>query len=186
MSDDGVRDQRVVLLDAAGAVVGAMDKHAAHAQPTRHLAFSVVLVDADGALLLQRRAATKYHFAGLWSNACCSHPRPGEAVTAAARRRVGEELGVGCGPLTVHGAFWYTARDPASGLAEHEYDVVLTGRVDGEPRPDPAEADAVALWDPAELDAALVADPARFTPWLPGVLEVLAAPPAPILPGLPV
>ncbi|CAN5922490.1 isopentenyl-diphosphate Delta-isomerase [soil metagenome] len=179
MSGTGGAHDAVVLLDAAGAVVGQMDKLAAHQRSTRHLAFSVVLFDDDGAVLLQRRAAVKYHFAGLWSNSCCSHPRPGEPLEAAGRRRVGEELGMACGPLVVHGGFWYEAHDPVSGLTEHEYDVVLVGRMDAEPAPDPAEASAVELRAPDAVLADYAADRQPYTPWLPQVLALATAPPAP-------
>lgn len=178
-SPDGARDA-VVLLDAQARVIGQMDKLAAHRSPARrHLAFSVILFDAAGAALLQQRARAKYHFAGRWSNSCCSHPRPGEALRQAARRRVGQELGVRVGDLEVRGAFWYQAHDPASGLSEHEYDVVLAGRLDGEVDPDPAEVDAVALRDPAEVVAACGAEPGRYTPWLPQVLSIALGEQAP-------
>ncbi len=177
----------VVLLDENARVVGRMDKLAAHQRAMRHLAFSVVLFDADGALLLQRRAPHKYHFAGLWSNSCCSHPRPGEGVRAAGQRRVGEELGLRCGPLTTHGGFWYEAHDPVSGLTEHEYDVVLVGQAGDEPNPNPDEVGAVAWRDPAAVLASCTAEPWRYTPWLPQVLEVAASRPRPIAldPGSP-
>ncbi|HSK91531.1 MAG TPA: isopentenyl-diphosphate Delta-isomerase [Euzebyales bacterium] len=172
---------RVVVLDAAGGVAGAMDKLAAHVPPaTPHLAFSVVLFDDAGATLLQRRAATKYHFAGRWSNSCCSHPRPGEPLVAAARRRVAEELNLRCDALEIRGAFWYQAFDPASRLAEHEYDVVLVGRVAQEVHPDPAEASAVALERPDAVLAAYRDDPAAYTPWLPQVLAIARGPAQPI------
>lgn len=172
----------VVVLDEDLTVVGTMDKLEAHRRPTRHLAFSVVLTDDAGRVLLQRRAMGKYHFAGRWSNSCCSHPRPGEPVAEAGRRRVREELGVDCGPLTVHGARWYVARDPVSGLAEHEYDVVLLGPA-GAPQdhdPDPAEVDGVDLVAPDALRAVLADAPERYTPWLPLVLDVAAGPPTPV------
>jgi isopentenyl-diphosphate delta-isomerase len=167
----------VVVLDEAAAVVGEMDKLAAHGQPpTPHLAFSVVLFDTTGAVLLQRRAAAKYHFAGRWSNTCCSHPRPGEPLRQAARRRIAEELAVRCDTLDVRGAFWYRAEDPASGLAEYEYDVVLIGRTDDVARPNPAEASAVALRAPDDVLAACVHDPESYTPWLPMVLKTALGP----------
>lgn len=181
--DDHLREP-VVLLDADGAVVGTMDKLSAHQRATRHLAFSVVLYDADGAMVLQRRADAKHHFAGRWSNACCSHPRPGEPVVSAGRRRVREELGVDCGDLSVQGAFWYHARDPVSELVEHEYDVVLVGPVDAPLDPDPAEVAAIDRMRPAALRAALTADPQRFTPWLPQVVDLALAPPTPVPPAI--
>jgi isopentenyl-diphosphate Delta-isomerase len=170
----------VVVLDAAG-IVGEMDKLAAHERPpTPHLAFSVVLLDPAGATLLQRRANAKYHFAGRWSNACCSHPRPGEPLRQAAQRRVAEELNVWCDTLEVRGAFWYRAEDPASGLAEHEYDVVLMGRVRGIARPDPAEVSEIALRQPDDVLVACREDPRSYTPWLSTVLETALGPAQPI------
>lgn len=175
---------RVVLLDAAANVMGSMDKLAAHRGAHPHLAFSVVLFDADGAVLLQQRARGKYHFAGRWSNACCSHPRPGEPVEAAARRRVAEELGIDSGALRVHGAFWYRAHDEVSGLTEHEYDVVLVGRIEHPPDPDPVEVADVELRDPAAARAACEADPDRYTPWLAQVLDIALAEPTPVADGV--
>lgn len=176
----------VVLLDADARVVGRMDKLAAHRSPTPHLAFSVLLSADDGRVLVQRRAAGKYHFAGRWSNTCCSHPRPGEPLRAAGRRRTREELGIDPGPLEVHGAFWYTAHDAGSGLAEHEYDVVLVGRLDGAvPDPDPDEVAATALVDPDELRGAIAARPDDHTPWLVQVLDVALGDPTPVAVDVP-
>jgi isopentenyl-diphosphate delta-isomerase len=176
----------VVLLDADAGVVGAMDKLAAHRRGMRHLAFSVMLRDDDGGILLQRRAPSKYHFAGRWSNACCSHPRPGEPVTAAAPRRVREELGVACGSLTVAGAFWYRAEDPSSGLVEHEYDVVLVGRAEAVTTyaPDPDEIDDLQLVQPGALRDAMARRPQQFTPWLAQVLDVTDGGGAPVAAGI--
>src|SRR4051794_27812216 len=85
----------IVLVDEHDRPLGTCAKLAAHRNGgTLHRAFSVFLFDSAGRMLLQQRAAGKYHFGGLWTNACCSHPRPGEAVADAARRRVREELGV--------------------------------------------------------------------------------------------
>jgi isopentenyl-diphosphate delta-isomerase len=179
----------VVLLDADAAVIGSMDKLAAHQRSTRHLAFSVVLVTDDGRVLLQRRARAKYHFAGRWSNTCCSHPRPGEPVRAAGRRRTREELGFDPGPLEVRGAFWYEAPDPVSGLVEHEYDVVLLGGFDGDaldPRQcDPAEVEATALTTLDAVRGAWTAEPDAYTPWLPRVLDLATGAPRQIVLDVP-
>jgi isopentenyl-diphosphate Delta-isomerase len=167
----------VVVVDAHGRPAGRAEKLAAHAAPGMpHLAFSVVLFDAAGRLLLQRRAEGKYHFAGQWSNACCSHPRPGEDVVAAAHRRLAEELGVSTPALERVGAFWYRAEDAASGLVEHEYDVVLRGDHDGGCTPDALEVAETAWVTPARAREFTVRSPEMVTPWLAQVLEVALGP----------
>ena len=177
--DDGRADgdgELVVLLDDDGRETGTMAKLAAHRGDGRlHRAFSVFLVDRSGRLLLQRRASTKHHFQDLWSNACCSHPRPGEPVPAAGARRLRDELGVELLPadLAEVGSFTYRARDERSGLVEHEHDHVLLGRFDGDPRPDPDEVGDWRWIEPGRLRRELATDPGRFTPWLSPALDVL-------------
>lgn len=183
----------VELVDEAGRTLGSATVDAAHRAPGRlHRAFSVLLVDGAGRMLLQRRAAAKTRFALRWANACCGHPAPGESPVAAAARRLAEELGVRDVPLTEVGVHVYQAADPATGRAEHEYDHVLLGRLDADVplTPDPAEV-AELRWVPAdEVGAGAAADPSAYAPWLAGVASVLAtargsvpAPPAAERPG---
>jgi isopentenyl-diphosphate delta-isomerase len=163
--------ERVVLVDERDRPLGDADKLDAHRQGRLHRAFSVFVVDGVGRLLLQRRAALKYHSGRLWSNTCCGHPRPGENTRAAAERRLAEEMGLGC-PLEAVGAFVYRA--PLGDLVEHEYDHVFRGRFEGDPRPDPAEVEAWR-WMPLEdLHADLAAYPGTYTVWLSEALEQLA------------
>ena len=89
-------EEQVILVDARDREVGTDAKLSAHAEGKLHRALSVFVFDTDGNMLLQRRAATKYHSGGLWSNTCCSHPRPGESVHEAAQRRLREEMGLEC------------------------------------------------------------------------------------------
>jgi len=166
-----MRREEVILVDADDREVGTAEKLDAHARGLLHRALSVFLFDADGRVLLQRRAADKYHSSGLWSNTCCSHPRPGEDVGAAAARRLGEEMGIDV-PLARAFAFLYRA-EVAAGLVEHELDHVFTGRFDGEPSPNPDEASDWAWRDPAELEREIAAEPARFAAWLPLALAGL-------------
>lgn len=155
----------VILVDEQDRPVGRMEKLAAHEHGgTRHRAFSVFLVDAQGRWLLQRRAAGKYHFPNLWTNACCSHPRPGEKTADAAQRRLREELGIAC-PLEERFQFVYQAGSAAQGLAEHEFDHVFTGVFSGPLHPNPAEVDAVRWVEPADLDREVSEYPEAFTPW---------------------
>ena len=157
--------EQVILVDEADREIGSMEKVAAHKNGgTRHRAFSVFVFDEQGRWLLQQRAAGKYHFAGLWTNACCSHPRPGETTEAAAHRRLVEELGFDC-PLTEHFSFEYQAVSPTGDLAEHEIDHVFTGMYAGEMKPNPDEVGAVRWVAPDELAVELQQYPERFTPW---------------------
>jgi len=158
----------VVLLNEDGTERSTAAKLAAHQPPGRlHLAFSVFLFDAEGRVLLQRRAEGKALFAGRWSNSCCSHPRPGEPVAAAAQRRVREELGLECVLVEV-GRFDYHAHDPASGLDERERVHVLAGVSTAQPVPDPVEVAAVEFVAFAGLAEWVAREPARFSPWLAG------------------
>jgi isopentenyl-diphosphate delta-isomerase len=161
--DAAVAEDNVVLVDAHDAPTGEAPKLEAHRQGLLHRAFSVFLYDSAGRMLLQQRAHAKYHSGGLWTNTCCSHPRPGEATPAAAARRLREEMGVDCRFAPAFEFVYHASFD--NGLVEHEYDHVFVGRFDGEPRPDPAE---VADWRWAgieELRAELEAEPERFSAW---------------------
>ena len=162
--------QEVVLVDDDGHEVGRSGKLAAHAPPGQlHRAVSVFVFSPAGELLLQRRAPVKYHFAGRWSNTCCGHPRPGETVVGAGRRRLADELGMDCELVEV-ATFRYEAHDEASGLVERELDHLLVGVAEAVPDPRPDEVDAVRWVEPSALVAAVADDPSAYTPWLPGAL----------------
>lgn len=157
--------ETVVLVDGDDRETGRAEKLWAHRNGgVRHRAFSVMLRNAEGEWLLQRRAAGKYHFPGLWSNTCCSHPRPGEGTEAAAHRRLREELGVDCA-LEEAFVFEYRAESAATGLTEHEVDHVFTGVLEGEARPDPEEVGETRWVAGEALDAEMAEAPERFTPW---------------------
>ncbi len=171
-------DDLVVLLDAMGEPTGAMPKLAAHRTPGHwHAAFSAMLLDDDGRMLLQRRAVGKYHFGGRWTNSCCSHPRPTESLADAVRRRVPQELGVVVDDDLLHlaGSFWYRADDPATGLVEREYDrvVVVEGVTDDRLAPDPDEVDDLAWVTPGQARRRCRDQPDTVTPWLHHVLDVV-------------
>ena len=156
-------DERVVLVDKREVPRGTLEKQRAHAEGRLHRALSVFVFNPRGEMLLQRRAAAKYHSGGLWTNACCSHPRPGEAVAVAARRRLREEMGIDCAPEPAF-AFIYRAQ-VGPGLVEHEYDHVFLARWDGDPSPSPDEVEAWR-WTPVDQVAREVRDaPEAFTPW---------------------
>ena len=170
----------VELVDETGAAAGACTVAEAHTAPGReHRAFSVLLYDPDGRVLLQQRSATKTRFALLWSNACCGHPEPGQGVADAAVVRLTEELGMDrddTPPLIDVGVHRYRAVDEATGRVELEWDHVLVGVLTGPlPTPDPVEVASIRWTDSTLLQRELARDPDSFTPWLAGVLQVAVA-----------
>lgn len=154
---------RVILVDAEDNAIGTADKLEAHRAGRLHRAFSVFVFNDRGEMLLQQRAGGKYHSGGLWSNACCSHPGPGEAIESAARWRLQEEMGFTCPVEHVSEMVYRT--DVGGGLIEYEYDHLFVGRWTGRPDPDPAE---VADWrwvSMEELELEVARHPRRFTYW---------------------
>jgi isopentenyl-diphosphate Delta-isomerase len=170
-------DEEVVLVDRDDNAIGRCEKLTAHRSPgVLHRGFSVLLYDDRAHLLLQRRAATKYHFGAQWSNSCCGHPRPGEKVSYAAARRVQEELGVSVDVVPAS-RFEYRAEDPHSGLVEHEIDHVLRGTItDALLQPDPTEIDDWCWVDQSVLDSWMTSQPTDFTPWFALVVRAGAWP----------
>ena len=163
--------EEVILVDEQDLALGFCEKLAAHEKGGRlHRAFSVFVFNAAGELLLQQRAREKYHFAGLWTNTCCSHPSPGETTLVAAQRRLTEELGFTV-PLTEVGTFLYCAHDSASGLTEHELDHVLVGRFEGIPQPNPDEVMDYCWKSLPEALKEHATHPEHFTPWFPLALS---------------
>lgn len=170
MTSDAPSGPLVVTVDAEGRPRGTADRLLAHTAPgIRHLAFSAVVFDPAGRMLLQRRALDKPTFGGCWANACCSHPRPGEDVIEAARRRVSEELGVVLEDPVVRGSFSYTATDPVTGMVESEFDVVVAGTISGPLRVDPTEVAEISWFSQTDLAGADL----QWAPWLEGVLRIV-------------
>ncbi len=157
-------EEQVVCVDRYDRRRGAASKLEAHRRGLLHRAFSILVFNERRELLLQRRADTKYHFAGRWSNTCCGHPRPGEGTDAAAARRLREELGFAA-PLEEHQQLIYRARDPVSGLIEHEYLHVFQGIFAGEPVPSPEEVGAWRWASIPDVREDLAGSPDSFTPW---------------------
>ncbi len=153
----------VILVDEQDVALGAMDKLQAHSSGCLHRAFSVFIFNKKGEMLLQQRAAGKYHSGGLWSNACCSHPAPGQDLIAAAEKRLQEEMGFST-PL--HKAFQFTYRaDMGNGLTEHEFDHVLIGTYSGKVQPDPEEVGDYCYKSMEEVRRSLSDYPDHYTAW---------------------
>jgi isopentenyl-diphosphate Delta-isomerase len=166
----------VEVVNHVGRALGIQTVQEAHQAPGQlHRAFSVVLIDDGGRVLLQRRSAAKTRFASLWANACCGHPAPGQSVVASAKRRLHEELGLVSIALSDAGVYIYYAEDPIASRVEFEYDHVLVGRVppDAPLRPDPTEVADLRWVDRRELRISLGADPESYAPWLVGVIARL-------------
>ena len=155
--------EEVILVNEADIPVGTMEKIEAHRRALLHRAFSVFIFDSQGRMLLQQRAPGKYHSPGLWTNACCSHPRPDEDTAAAAVRRLREELGFTT-ELTELFAFTYRS-EYDNGLTEYEYDHVFVGWYDGKVHPDPAEVGDYCFRTMAEIAADLNSSPGKYTSW---------------------
>jgi isopentenyl-diphosphate delta-isomerase len=162
----------VELVNEEGIATGTSEKIAAHQSPGRlHRAFSVFLLDPHGQLLLQRRATSKYHSPGVWSNTCCGHPSPAEPPFIAATRRIVAELGVPPAVLSEAGTVTYDHADPISGLVEREYNHLFTGLIRQTPRPAPEEVSEVIFADPDELARLRQSHP--FSTWFDTVFEAV-------------
>lgn len=156
--------ERVILVDERDREVGSAEKLEAHAEGKLHRAFSIFVFNPDGHLLLQQRASAKYHSGSLWSNTCCGHPRPGESICAAARRRLREEMNFNC---ELHEAFEFVYRaEFENNLIEHEYDHVLVGEFSGVPAPNAAEVEAWTWVALDELKKSIRERPEEYTYWL--------------------
>lgn len=163
----------VILVNENDEPQGLMEKMEAHEKALLHRAFSVFLFDSEGRMLIHQRAMEKYHSAGLWTNACCSHQRDGETDLEAATRRLKEEMGIQCDIKEMF-SFIYKAEFD-HGLTEHELDHVFIGTYEGEIHPDPAE---VMDWKYITIDELLKdldTHPESYTAWfkivLPRLLE---------------
>ncbi len=156
-------EQQVILVNEKDEVTGTAGKMEAHQTGLLHRAFSIFVFNSKGEMLLQQRAEGKYHSPGLWTNACCSHPAPGEDTLKAAERRLREELGFN---TRLEKVFSFTYRsDFDNGLTEHEFDHVFTGTYDGAINPDREEVKDYCFKPMQEIAEALRLQPEKFTSW---------------------
>lgn len=162
-------EERVVLVDEADNEIGFEGKLNAHLTGKLHRAISVFLFNDEGQVLLQQRAFSKYHSGGLWSNACCSHPRQGESNLESARRRLFEEMGIQC-TLNKVLDFIYKV-DLDNDLTEHEFDHVFMGVFNGEPKLNPEEAASWKWMDADALKEDVAKNPERYTTWFKIILD---------------
>lgn len=163
----------VILVNERDEEVGRAEKLSAHKHNLLHRAFSIFIFHVDNRmLLLQKRAQGKYHSSGLWSNTCCGHPRPGETVAEAAKRRLKEEMGF-TSPLRHVGHFRYQTLC-TSGLFENEVDHVFMGWTNQESfLINTSEVQEIKWLSPDKLEEQLRKNPEQFTPWLSKAIQHL-------------
>jgi isopentenyl-diphosphate delta-isomerase len=156
-------EESIVLVDAQDVPQGVAPKAEVHRRGLKHRAISVLVRNHAGDMLLHRRNVEKYHSGGLWTNACCSHPRPGEAAEDAARRRLAEEMGIRCGVTPLFVAQYRAA--VSNGYIEDEVVRVFGSTYEGPISPDPAEVSEWKWLPLAELADDLVRRPDSYTVW---------------------
>ena len=161
--------EEVILVSPQDEEIGYMEKMEAHQLGLLHRAFSVFLFNSKGEMLLQKRALSKYHSGGLWTNACCSHPRKGETIEQAASRRTREELG--CEPelQKIHTFIYKAALD--NNLIEHEFDHVLVGNYEGEMNLNVNEVSEIVYLPIQQIRQEMNEQPDKFTVWFKIIFE---------------
>ncbi len=161
--------EHVILVDEHDNATGTMEKLEAHEKGILHRAFSILLFNSKGEMLLQKRAAGKYHSGGLWTNACCSHPLPNETMEQAVRRKLKQEMGI---DLQTRYAYKFIYKAPLDhGLTEHELDHVYAAVFDGEPAINTEEVEAWRYMDMTSLKHDAAAHPERYTSWFKLILN---------------
>lgn len=155
--------EHVVLVDENDNAIGTMEKQQAHVEGLLHRAFSIFIFNSEKKILLQKRASSKYHCGGLWTNTCCSHPRENESTSEAATRRLKEEMGMEC-LLNPIFSFIYKA-EFENGLTEHEFDHVFFGETNQLPTLNLDEVEDYRYISIEDLKNEIQEFPNRFTPW---------------------
>ena len=162
-------EEFVVLVDQDDQKLGLMEKQQAHVAGLLHRAFSVFVFNSKGELMIQQRAASKYHSPTLWTNTCCSHPRDNETYEQAAHRRLGEEMGFDC-ELEYKFNFIYKAH-LENDLIEHELDHVFIGTFDNEPKLNSDEVMAYRWVELDDLKKDMEKNPQNYTAWFKIIFE---------------
>ena len=154
---------QIILVDEQDNAIGTMEKMEAHRRGMLHRAFSVVLFNSQGELLLQKRSKNKYHSGGLWTNTCCSHPLPEESIKEAVRKRLKHEMGIDLQPEFAYKFIYKAALD--KNLVEYEYDHVFVGSFDGVPVINHEEVEAWKFMNLLSLKTDMEKHPDTYTAW---------------------
>lgn len=162
-------EEKVILVDVNDEPIGLMEKIAAHEQALLHRAFSVFIFNDNNELMLQQRAASKYHSPLLWTNTCCSHQRPGETNVQAGKRRLQEEMGF---EVELTELFHFIYKAPFdNGLTEHELDHVMIGKYNGVPDVNREEVESWKWITLEELKQDMSQHPENYTAWFKIIFE---------------
>ncbi|KSA11876.1 MAG: isopentenyl-diphosphate Delta-isomerase [Maribacter dokdonensis] len=158
-----MKEEQVILVNQDNEQIGTMPKMEAHEKAVLHRAFSVFIVNDNGDIMLQQRAASKYHSPLLWTNTCCSHQRVGESNIEAGKRRLQEEMGF---QAELKELFSFIYKAPFdNGLTEHEYDHVMLGSFNSEPNINPDEVEAWKWMSPEAVKEDISKNPNDYTAW---------------------
>lgn len=164
-----MKEEEVILVNQENEQIGTMPKMEAHEKALLHRAFSVFIVNDDGEIMLQQRAASKYHSPLLWTNTCCSHQRVGESNLDAGKRRLQEEMGF---EAELKELFSFIYKAPFdNGLTEHEYDHVMIGNFNREPKINPEEVEAWKWMSPELVKKDITNNPKEYTVWFKIIFE---------------
>lgn len=164
--------ENIAIVSPDDTINGYKPKLLVHQQGLLHRAFSIVVFNDKGEMLLQKRASAKYHSGGLWTNTCCSHLVEGKDMENYMHERLKHEMGFDC-ELKPAFVFHYKA-EFENGLIENEIDHVYTGTWNGTPLPDPAEADGYRWASPKSIKEEMLVHPEIFTVWFMGIMEKLS------------
>jgi isopentenyl-diphosphate delta-isomerase len=156
-------EEEVILVNERDEQTGTIEKMEAHRKALLHRAFSIFIFNNKGEMLLQQRAIGKYHSPGLWTNTCCSHPRPGEDVETAAGRRLKEEMGIDASLHKIFDFIYRTEFD--NGLTEFEFDHVYTGVYNGQLNPDKQEVQDYCFRSMEDIEQDLQRRPEKYSAW---------------------
>lgn len=161
--------ENVILVDHDDNAIGTMEKMEAHRKGILHRAFSILVFNSKGELLIQKRAQSKYHSGGLWTNTCCSHPLPDEPIEQAARRRLKQEMGIDLQPEFAYKFIYKAALD--NNLTEHEYDHVFFATYDGIPDINKEEVEDWKFTPLPSLLRDIEINPENYTEWFKIILK---------------
>jgi len=163
-----IKRNYVVIVNKKGKGIDKGEKLKVHQEGKLHRAFSIFIFNKNGELLLQRRARGKYHSAGLWSNTCCSHPRPGFDIKDEAERRLEKEMGI---KVKLKEVFSFIYRARVGKLIEHEFDHVFFGRYNGRPEINRREVEDWRWVSLEELERDIRKNPRKYTFWFKKIIK---------------